>query len=86
MSKDKAHLLKVEAQLRKAYRSAFFCCALVIIGMMAIVMLALSTGQHVDQKAIAEDWGPLIILMAAITGVCHFFHGLVKNKIKKIDI
>ncbi|MBJ2292984.1 hypothetical protein JFT44_23995 [Pseudomonas sp. MF5691] len=85
MSNEKAHLLKVEAQLRKAYRSAFFCGVLVIFAMMVIVMLALAAEQPVDQKAIAEGWAPLIMLMAAISGICHFFHGVVKNKIQRLD-
>lgn len=85
MSNEKAHLLKVEAQLRKAYRSAFFCGVLVVIAMMVITMFALADEQPVDQKAIAEGWTPLIMLMAAIAGICHFFHGVVKNKIKRLD-
>lgn len=85
MSNEKAHLLKVKAQLRKAYRSAFFCGVLVVVAMMAIVALAIAAKQPVDQKAIAEGWAPLIMLMAAISGVCHFFHGVVQNKIKRLD-
>lgn len=85
MSNEKAHLLKVEAQLSKACRSAFFCGVLVVFVMMAIIILALVTEQPVDQKAIAEGWTPLIMLMAAIAGICHFFHRGVKNKIKRLD-
>lgn len=85
MRNEKAHLLKVEAQLRKAYRSAFFSGVLVVFAMMAIVMLGLAAEQPMDQKAIAEGWAPLIMLMAAISGSCHFFHGVVKNKIQSLD-
>ncbi|MCI4604593.1 hypothetical protein [Pseudomonas fluorescens] len=53
--------------------------------MMAIVMLGLAAEQPMDQKAIAEGWAPLIMLMAAISGICHFFHGVVKNKIQSLD-
>ncbi|GKS08524.1 MULTISPECIES: hypothetical protein [Pseudomonas syringae group] len=85
MRNEKAHLLIVEAKLRKACRSAFFCGVLVVFAMVAIVMLGLAAEQPVDQKAIAEGWTPLIMLMAAICGICHFFHGLVKNKIKRLN-
>lgn len=85
MRNEKAHLLKVEAQLRKAYRSAFFCGVLVVFAMMAIVMLGLAAEQPMDQKAIAEGWASLIMLMAAISGICHFFHGVVKKKIQSLD-
>ncbi|MFA1025782.1 MULTISPECIES: hypothetical protein [Pseudomonas syringae group] len=85
MRNEKAHLLIVEAKLRKACRSAFFCGVLVVFAMVAIVMLGLAAEQLVDQKAIAEGWTPLIMLMAAICGICHFFHGLVKNKIKRLN-
>ncbi|WP_057443985.1 hypothetical protein [Pseudomonas syringae] len=66
-------------------RSAFFCGVLVVFAMVAIVMLGLAAEQPVHQKAIAEGWTPLIMLMAAICGICHFFHGLVKNKIKRLN-
>ncbi len=85
MRNEKAHLLIVEAKLRKACRSALFCGVLVVFAMVAIVMLGLAAEQPVDQKAIAEGWTPLIMLMAAICGICHFFHGLVKNKIKRLN-
>lgn len=85
MSNEKAHLLIVEAKLHKAYKSAFFCGLLIVFAMVAIVMLGLAAEQPVDQKAIAEGWTPLIMLMAAICGICHFFHGLVKNKIQRLD-
>ncbi|MCK3861658.1 hypothetical protein [Pseudomonas sp. B329] len=85
MNSEKAHLLKVEAQLRKAYRSAFYCGVLVVFMVIAIVMLVLAAEQPVDQKAIAEGWAPLIMLMAAVPGICHFFHGVVKNKIQRLD-
>lgn len=85
MRNEKAHLLIVEAKLRKACRSAFFCGVLVVFAMVAIVMLGLAAKQPVDQKAIAEGWTPLIMLMAAICVICHFFHGLVKDKIKRMN-
>jgi len=85
MSKEKAHLQKVEAQLRKARKSAFICGGLVVFAMMAIVMLSLASKQPVDQKAIAEGWTPLIMLMAAIAGICHFFHGVVKSKLNRLE-
>lgn len=85
MSNERARLLKVEAQLRKACRSALFCGLLVVFAMMAIVILALAAEHPVDQKAIAEGWTPLIMLMAAIAGICHFFHGVVENRIKRLD-
>ncbi|KPW63226.1 MULTISPECIES: hypothetical protein [Pseudomonas syringae group] len=85
MSNEKAHLLIVEAKLRKACKSAFFCGVLVFFAMVAIVVLGLAAEQPVDQKAIAQGWTPLIMLMAAIFWICHFFHGLVKNKIQRLD-
>lgn len=85
MNNQKAHLIKVEAQLRKAYRSAFFCGVLIVMAMVAIVMVSMIAGQPVDQKAVAEGWTPLIILMAAISGICQFFHSGVKAKIKSLE-
>lgn len=85
MNQEKAHLIEVAAKLRKASRSAFFCCALIITAMMGIVMLSILAGQPVDQKKVAEDWTPLIMLMAAIYGICQFFHAGVKAKLKKLD-
>lgn len=84
MSREKAHLMKVEAQLRKAYRSAFFCGVLAVMAMMAIVMMSILAGEPVDQKSVAEAWAPLIIFMAAIAGICQFFHAGVKAKIKNL--
>ena len=82
---SKAELIKLEMKLRKAYRSAFFCGVLVLVAMVAIVMVSMIGGQPVDQKAVAEGWTPLIMLLAAIAGICQFFHGGVKAKIKKLE-
>ncbi|MBD8483921.1 hypothetical protein [Pseudomonas coleopterorum] len=82
---NKAELIKLEIKLRKAYRSAFFCGVLVVMAAVAIVMVSLIAGQPVDQKAVAQDWTPLIMLMAFIAGSCHFFHAGVKEKIRKLD-
>lgn len=81
----KPELIKLEMKLRKAYRRAFFCGVLVVAAMMTIVMVSMIAGQPVNQKAVAEAWAPLIILMAAIAGICQFFHAGVKDKIKKLD-
>lgn len=81
----KAELIKLELKLRKAYRRAFLCGVLIVCAMVAIVMVSMIAGQPVDQKALAEGWTPLIILMAAIAGICQFFHAGVKGKIKKLE-
>jgi amino acid transporter len=85
MPSQKAHLIKVEAQLRKAYRRAIFCGVLIVMAMMLIVMVPMIAGQPVDQKAVAESALPFIIFMAAIAGLCHFLHSGVKAKIKRLE-
>lgn len=81
---NEAELTKLEVRLRKAYRSAFFCGVLAVMAMMTTVMLPLIAGQPVDQKAVAEGWTPLLILLAAIAGLCHMFHAGVKSKLKML--
>lgn len=81
---NEVQLTKLKVKLRKAYRSAFFCGVLVVMAMMATVMLSMIAGQPVDQKAVAEGWTPLIILMATICAVCQFFHAVVKDKLKRL--
>ncbi|WP_122377644.1 hypothetical protein [Pseudomonas cannabina] len=86
MTKEKAHLIKVEAQLSKAYRSAFGCGVLVIAAMMLSVMVPMLAGHQVDQKSVAESWAPFIIFIAAIAGVLQFFHFGVKSKLRKLEL
>jgi cytochrome bd-type quinol oxidase subunit 2 len=81
----KIELIKLEVKLRKAYRSAFFCGVLVVMAMVSIVMVSMIAGQPVDQKAVAQDWTPLIMLMAVIAGSCQFLHAGVKDKIRKLE-
>lgn len=85
MHNRKAHLIKVEAQLGKAYRRAFLCGVLIIMAMMLIVMVPMIAGHPVDQKAVAERAAPFIIFMAAIAGLCQFFRSGVKAKIKRLE-
>lgn len=83
---NKTYLIKRKANWRKGYRSAFFCTVLVVMAMMLMVMLAILANQPVDQKAVAQAWAPLIVLLAAITGICHFFHGVVEAKLKALEV
>lgn len=82
---NKTKWIELKAKLRKAYRRAFVCGLLIVMAMMSIVMVSMIAGQPVNQKAVVEACGPLIALMAAITGICHFFHGVVAEKIEKLD-
>lgn len=85
MHNQKAHLIKAEAQWRKAYQRAFFCGVLVIMAMMLIVMVPMIAGKPVDQKAVAESAAPFVIFFAAIAGICQFIHSGVKAKIKRLE-
>lgn len=82
---NRTYLIKRKANWRKGYRSAFFCGVLVVMAMMVTVMLAMLANQPVDQKAVAQAWAPLIVLLAAIAGICHFFHGVCAAKLKALD-
>lgn len=42
---------------------------------LAIVILALVAGQPVDEKSHCRRLAPLVMLMAAIAGICHFPQG-----------
>lgn len=79
-------LIKLEKKLRKAKRSSFFCGALVLMVMMAFVIVSKIGGVPVDQEAVATAGTPIVILIALITGLCSFFHSIVKAKLRRLQL
>jgi len=82
---NKSGLIKLEKRLRKASRTSFICGVVVLMALMVIVILSKIGGQPVDQNAIAKAGTPLVIALAAITGLCRFFQSSVAARIRRLQ-
>lgn len=72
---------KRAAHLKKGYRISFWCAFATIFSMITLVFVAELSGHPLDQRGLAEDFAPLIVMLIGVAAVCQLGHSLVRAKL-----
>ncbi len=73
---------KIELGLRKTSRVAKWALFLLLGAMVVFVMIALLAVQPLDQKSLAQNCAPLLMLLAAIAGLSDLARAVLKARSK----